>query len=431
MNKFLISLSVLAVLAASHTASPAAPVTYALSPDGNAVVRLTSVTPISSASFDSTLVTSAYPGWSVTKTGAVAGSSISTTSFDAAWASATVGGANFTAAYSQPIAVPAGNSLDWVQVVQTNVPLPGRGPIALDPSPSHGDPLYRPDELLPPAQASTPKTVNFIDGPTRSSSSLTSLPSVEWKADLYQAEYDGAKKITVRDGVSWGWNMKPATVGNATGTFLNPSPTCPPATCSGIGGNTITWGIGEAGSLSFTGAAFAPKVGDSFKLGTLTYHNGATVVGSPIDGIDFDIAMSFLNISEDNFTHHSRLSINNTPNTDDPIASADYVAFVLGGFSNTFNVFESDTASVDLMAALTPTFGLTPASVLNDDRSSLFDPVASPSGFTLTLVGFANPTPGGFIGSVPEPSTNILVVTSGLLAISMTRRRRAQVSSGT
>lgn len=206
-------------------------------------------------------------------------------------------------------------------------------------------------------KASTPKTVNFTDGPTRSSSSLASLPSVDWKADLFQVLYDGAKSIVVRNGVSWGWNMKPATVGNSKGTFLNPAPTCPPARCSGIGGNSISWGIGESGSLAFTTTAFAPKVGDPFKLGTLTYHNDATRVGSALDGIDLDIALSFDNIHEADFKYHSRLSKTNTPSTDDSIASADYISFVLGEFSSTFNILESHTASVDLMAMLTPHIG--------------------------------------------------------------------------
>lgn len=406
--------------------------TYALSPDGNAVVRVTAVAPISSASFDSTLVTSAYPGWSVTKAGAVAGSSLASTGFDAAWSSATSGGANFTAAYAQPNAVPAGRSLDWVQVVTTNVPLPGQPSPRLDPSPSHGDPLYRADELLPPGKASTTRTLNFIDGPSRSSTSLSSVPSVDWKADLYQVEYDGAQSIIVRDGLSWGWNMKPATVGNSAGRFLNPSPNCPPATCSGVGSNSVSWGTGSPGSLSFASAAFAPRVGDLFKIGTLTYQNGATFSGSEISGVDLDIDMSFTNIGEANFTYHSRLSINNTPNTADPIASADFVAFTVGGFSATFNVQEGATASADLMARLTPTLTVNPlgAGGASGDRSQPFDALSSPIGFDVTLVGFANPSAGGFVSGVPEPGTYVLMIVGSLLLAIAVRRQRAAGSSG-
>jgi len=40
--------------------------------------------------------------------------------------------------------------------------------------------------------------------------------------------------------------------------------------------------------------------------------------------------------------------------------------------------------------------GLTPDGT-DGDRDQPFDPIALPSGFELTLVGFANPTSGGFI----------------------------------
>ena len=402
---------------------------YALSPDGNAVVRVTSVTPISSASFDSTLLALTFPGWSVTKEGAVAGSSISTTSFDAAWMGATSGGALFKAAYSQQNSVPKGSSLDWVQVVTTNVPQVGQPSTRIDTTiPPTLGPLYRLGTTLPRNRTST--SVDFEDGPRRPISSLGTVPSVDWKADLYQVEYDGGQSIIVRNGVSWGWNMKPATVGTSTGQFLNPTPTCPPASCSGIGSNAITWGTGDPGSLTFAGTAFAPTVGDTFKVGTLTFHNGGTAAGSEITGIDLDISMSFDNISEANFTYHSRLGIKNTPNTEDPIASADQIVFTEGGFSAAFNILEGATASVDLMAKLTTTLGLAPEGAAQDsgDLDQLFDPVASPLGFKLTLVGLENPTGGGFISQVPEPSTSIMLMTGLIMLTFLSKRRRSDLA---
>jgi hypothetical protein len=400
---------------------------YKLSPDGNTVVRLDPTVSISNSTFNASLITSAYPGWTVNNATSATGSTLSTSLYEAAWSSATLGGANLNAKYSQSNAVPAGSSLNWVQVVTTNTPLPGRSSPSLDPSPTYGDPLYWPDELLPANLASTQKTVNFTDGPTRSSSSLTSKPAVTWGASLYPVEYDGAKSVIVHDGISWGWNMKPATIGNASGSFLNPSPTCPPATCTGLGGNSVTWGTGEPGSLTFSGVAFAPKVGDVFKLGTLTYHNGATNVNSPIDKIDLDIAMSFTNISEENFSYHSTLGIINTPNTTDPAASADYVAFTTGGFPASFRVLEGATASADIMAKLTPILDVTPAASpsVEGDRTESFSSVSGAEGFNLTLVSFANPTVGGFIGPIPEPSTYALMGAGGLLLMFIIRRRKA------
>jgi hypothetical protein len=43
--------------------------------------------------------------------------------------------------------------------------------------------------------------------------------------------------------------------------------------------------------LSFAGASYSPKTGDAFKLGTLTYHNGATLADSSIGAVDLDIAL--------------------------------------------------------------------------------------------------------------------------------------------
>ena len=45
--------------------------------------------------------------------------------------------------------------------------------------------------------------------------------------------------------------------GTSGGEFINPTPTCPPATCSGIGTNSLFFGIPDPGNtpngLAFTG----------------------------------------------------------------------------------------------------------------------------------------------------------------------------------
>jgi hypothetical protein len=111
-----------------------------------------------------------------------------------------------------------------------------------------------------------------------------------------------------------------ADAGTSTGTFLDPIPLCPPATCSGIGTNSFSWGSGSPSSLSFAGSSFAPAPGETFKLGTLTFNNGETVSGTSVSSVGLDIALSFNDVPEKNFTYHERLSINNTPNsTGDPV----------------------------------------------------------------------------------------------------------------
>src|SRR5687768_18274631 len=98
-----------------------------------------------------------------------------------------------------------------------------------------------------------------------------------------------------------------ADAGTSTGTFLDPTPSCPPATCSGIGTNSFSWGEAEspgntAGSLSFSAGSFAPAPGETFKLGTLTYHNGATASGTEVSSVGLDIALSFNDVPQNNFT---------------------------------------------------------------------------------------------------------------------------------
>lgn len=268
--------------------------------------------------------------------------------------------------------------------------------------------------------------MSFSDFSRRDPASLGSTNPITWSANLYPVVYDGATTVVVGNGVQWGWTMKPATVGSATATFNTPSPTCPPATCSGIGTSSIAWGTGSPGGMSFTGASFAPKVGDAFKLGTLSYTNGATTVGSALDGISLDIALGFDNVPELNFVYHAGLSITNTPNTDDPIASADFVTFAAGSFSDSFHVLEGASAMADLMAKLTPMFSITPASIGDKDPFTTPDALTF-LGYDLQLVALANPSDGGFVTGVPSPGTFELLLI-GWVAMRMvtgnsTRRR--------
>lgn len=383
---------------------------YALSPDGNTVVRTTASGALSSAGFDASLITSAYPGWTVNKGAAAAGGAIAQVTYEAAWKTATTGGARFVADYSQTNAVAAGSKLHWVQIIDTNQPLGGATSPYVDPRPNDDNlPFYW--TSAEQVANSTAQATTFRDFSTRNRASLAATNPVTWNASLYQVEYDGATTITVRDGVSWGWTMKPATVGHATGAFLNSSPTCPPASCWGLGSDTVQWGVGDPGGLQFVGSSYAPQVGEVFKLGTLYYYNGSTVAGSEINGVDLDIALSFDNVAEANFNHHTRLSITNTPNiAGNPVASADFVAFTVGGFNYSFNVFEGNLAWVDVMAKLTPALGVVPGVGAASDKDTDLTGVPGATGFTVALAGFANPSSGGFITPVPEPGSALLLL---------------------
>lgn len=180
--------------------------------------------------------------------------------------------------------------------------------------------------------------------------------------------------------------------GTSVGIFLDPTPRCPPASCSGVGTNSFDWGepspdlFGSQGNLTFVGDSFSPSAGETFKLGTLTYHNGSTISATDVTGIKLDIPLNFDNTSR-NFTYHTSLGINNTLNVSPsyisiPEANADIVSFVGNTFPYTFHVLEGATASVDLMVKFTPT----------KDQ--------------LELVSLANPTTGGSVSIVPIAGPN-------------------------
>ena len=420
----------LAAAVLAGTASLSWSADYAISIDGNAVVRVTPTTTLSSAGFDTSLITSAYPGWTVTKSAAAPGGAIAQTLYEAGW-SGGGGGAKFEADYLQTDVVAAGKQLHYLQVIRTNDPLNGAVSPYIDPKPNDDNlPFYWTSNEV--ATRSSSRTVHFTDFSKRDPATLTSTNPITWNADLYQVEYDSANSaVTVRDGISWGWKMQPATVGSAKGVFSGPGPSCPPATCSGLGTDTVYWGVGQPGGMQFIGSNFAPVVGQNFKLGTLFYLNGTTQSGSSIDGVDLDIALSFTNVVEANFSYHSRLTIVNTPNTDDPIASADFVYFSVGGFPYSFNVLEGGLASVDVMAKLTPSLALTPAglgaSLADKDPDARLDPYVA--GFEVTLVGFANATGDGFVQAVPEPGT-WLMFALGLCVLVARRARHTQRSDG-
>lgn len=397
---------------------------YALSADGNNVVRIKPVTAISSTSFDSSLVTSAYSGWTVSEAGLPG--SMSTSTYTAGW-NGGLGGAQLSARYSQANPIASGSSLNWVQVIDTNRPLGGNGAPYLDP--------FNNDDTLPfywtsgeANQFGSSTAVSFKDFSTRDPVYPAGSEEIDWTASLYPALYDGNKSVTVDNGISWGWTMKSATVGNALGVFSSPDPSCPPATCSQIASNRIQWGQGSPGSLAFDGTAYDARVGEVFKIGTLSYHNGSTTAGSEITSVGLDFLMNFTNVPEENFVFSTRLGINNSPNTDDPIASADYVSFAFGGFTQTFNVLEGLSSSVDLMVRLNALLDPTPA--LFGDKDPLTEPQIPRVRYGLEFVGLANATSGGFIGTdpraVPEPGVwSMMLAGFGLIGFALRRERAA------
>ncbi|MCX6632525.1 MAG: choice-of-anchor K domain-containing protein, partial [Candidatus Solibacter sp.] len=236
--------------------------------------------------------------------------------------------------------------------------------------------------------------LNFYDFSTRPPADLATINPITWSAALYPVIVGAnGTSLEVENGTSWGWSMKKATVGTDSAVFVDPIPD-PDAVLTGVNTNSFAWGSGNPSSLTFDGRAFDTLPNTTFDLGTLTFHNGTISSGTGANGVWFDLAIAFDNVPEKNFHLKTQFGIVNTLNTDDPIASADFVT--IGDFGYTFNVLEGGTASVDIFAKLTTGLSGVPAGTAGDSliSSDPFDP--SPN-YTLTIVGLGNPTAGGFV----------------------------------
>ncbi len=178
--------------------------------------------------------------------------------------------------------------------------------------------------------------------------------------------------------------------GSSSGIFINPAGPGGMFT-TGAGTDHFTWGTGPSW-LDFSGNSFSVETGEVFGFGTISFHNGANLVGTSADNVDLDVTLSFTSLSglEQDFSYN--LGLINTLNTYDPYASADFVTFpssiphtfittggmnytleFLGfgnisgsGFStvNSFHVLEGKGASAELLGRVTASSVPEPATIL-------------------------------------------------------------------
>ncbi len=140
--------------------------------------------------------------------------------------------------------------------------------------------------------------------------------------------------------------------GTVTGHFDN-AITLPDSVYTGNGTDTIEWGTPVDGSftnqLSFIPSDFTdqPK-GQDFVAGRLYYRNGAVFGGTGINGVDLIINTTS---SDPDFTQTLPLKITivNTPNVADPIASADFIYFTDFPDRGSFRVLEGEETYVKVI----------------------------------------------------------------------------------
>jgi hypothetical protein len=126
--------------------------------------------------------------------------------------------------------------------------------------------------------------------------------------------------------------------GNISGVFTNPDT----GVVTGLGTNNFTWGVGAPpppSRLTFTGKPFDVNVTtgyvygprarndrEVFSLGTLDYFNGTIQGGTGANSVRLDVTTQVTSpVGTNPTTFQAPLNLINSPNTSDPIASADSV----------------------------------------------------------------------------------------------------------
>jgi hypothetical protein len=126
--------------------------------------------------------------------------------------------------------------------------------------------------------------------------------------------------------------------GNISGVFTGADT----GVVTGLGTNNFTWGVGSPpppGRLTFTGKPFDVNVTtgyvygprarndrEVFSLGTLDYFNGTIRGGTEANSVRLDVTTQVTSpVGTNPTTFQAPLNLINSPNTSDPIASADSV----------------------------------------------------------------------------------------------------------
>jgi PEP-CTERM motif len=201
----------------------------------------------------------------------------------------------------------------------------------------------------------------------------------------------------------------------SNGTFSDPSPTCPPATCN-PNSNPFTWGSGGS-SLLAAGSAFNAALGTPFMMGSLTFANNLDNAGTFVDSVTltFNTGNVVATAGEDaslysNVSVPVILDIVNNPNTADPGASADVISIRSGqpafrpdpnpqGAAAQFSALEPNQGGVAVLRQIWGVFG------------------------SASVVGFRDPDADSAFVATPEPSS-IALLGGGLVTLVLAVRKR-------
>ncbi|MGZ5155742.1 MAG: choice-of-anchor K domain-containing protein [Caldimonas sp.] len=207
--------------------------------------------------------------------------------------------------------------------------------------------------------------------------------------------------------------------GTTSGQWVNPVPSAPPIVTTRVGTPTFTWGDADSfgtgpNSLTFAGGAFAGVLESPFKVGAITYFNGTTVLDSTPDSIDLSLTLNFTTPSLPPVVGSYTFSLNSTPNTGDPDASADFV-FLPNVFSSTDFLIGSTTYRVKLVGFE----NIVGDGFLTSDALQLHVREGGRASADLFAVVTTQP--------IPEPETYALLL-AGLAAVAVLGRRRRPAS---
>jgi hypothetical protein len=184
--------------------------------------------------------------------------------------------------------------------------------------------------------------------------------------------------------------------GTTSGVWVNPTPG-PGIVTTGVDTPSFTWGDGSAAATGPSSVDFAAASGGfstvtetPFKVGTITYFNGTTALGSTPDSVQLALRLDFLSPTIPSVVSNYTFDIVTTPNTGDADGDADFLnlpsafsttSFVIGtttynvkltGFSDivgdgflasddlALHVREGGTASADLFAVVTTEVAVVP-----------------------------------------------------------------------